>query len=65
MAIEAPPLPKRSGQSVACIFSLFRPKHSGLKSLILFHESIPQSVILTLNVAYGVPQTYSKNLNTG
>ena len=24
-----------------------------------------QSVILTLNVAYGVPQTYSKNSNTG
>ena len=26
---------------------------------------IAQSVILTLNVAYGVPQTYSKNSNTG
>ena len=24
---------------------------------------VPQSVILTLNVAYGVPQTYSKNSN--
>ena len=33
---------------------------------IVAHEvrSGPQSVILTLNVAYGVPQTYSKNSNT-